>query len=485
MNNKELLNILKKENLPETKIKNNSDQKLSQNLLIDADLMKLISDSVDNNIWQLLEEIIQEAELKAWSLYVVGGIVRDLFLLKKNQKILIQDIDLVVDSNTSPSNIGAGIELAQTLKKRYPEVLLTVYHDFKTASLSWNKDKKYGSVQIDITTSRTETYLYPAANPKIQIAPIEQDLFRRDFTINALAVKLTSPAQGKLLDLFMGLSDLRKAQIKVLHPNSFLEDPIRIYRAVKFAIRLDFDIEAQTIQYIYNATKNQTYDHLKLEVNIIPSLTIRLKNELRSILQSNSWRKSLELLSCFGALYYLYPGLILNCEILRQMRYVSRLMKYSDPHHKTIKWLLLLEILLSSIPLKERKIIAINLQLPSKSIKRLSEIQNINKEINQGLRKYSKISDKVNLLNKFYWIDLILVAAQSKKEIRYFIWRYFTKLSKISSPLNGSDLKNIGYLPGPRYKEALTILLDKTLDGEIKTKQEAKIMVQTIMERLD
>ena len=160
-------------------------------------------------------------------------------------------------------------------------------------------------------------------------------------------------------------------------------------------------------------------------------------------------------------------------------------MKYSDPHHKTIKWLLLLEILLSSIPLKERKIIAINLQLPSESIKRLSEIQNINKEINQGLRKYSKISDKVNLLNKFYWIDLILVAAQSKKEIRYFIWRYFTKLSKISSPLNGSDLKNIGYLPGPRYKEALTILLDKTLDGEIKTKQEAKIMVQTIMERLD
>ena len=102
MNNKELLNILKKENLPETKIKNNSDQKLSQNLLIDADLMKLISDSVDNNIWQLLEEIIQEAELKAWSLYVVGGIVRDLFLLKKNQKILIQYIDLVVDSNTSP-----------------------------------------------------------------------------------------------------------------------------------------------------------------------------------------------------------------------------------------------------------------------------------------------------------------------------------------------------------------------------------------------
>ncbi|KFF41487.1 MAG: tRNA nucleotidyltransferase/poly(A) polymerase [Candidatus Atelocyanobacterium thalassa isolate SIO64986] len=483
MNKKKLLNILGKKDLLEINTKNSLVRNLSNENLIETDLIELISSLVNHNIWQLIKEITWEAEIKAWDLYIVGGVVRDLFLVNKNKKILTQDIDLVVDGNNSSLNIGAGIEIAQTIKQRHPEAKLVVHYDFKTASLSWNEDKRYGSIQIDIATSRTEIYPYPAANPKVQLASIKQDLSRRDFTINALAIKLTSPERGKLLDLFMGLLDLKKAQIKVLHPNSFIEDPTRIYRAVRFAIRLNFNIEANTIQYIYDATKNEIYDKIKSEISILPSLTIRLKNELRSILGTNCWRASLELLSYFGALNYLHPKLTLNNKVLWQMRYAVRFIKYVNPHYKIVQWLLILEILLSSIPQKERNFVATNLQLPSESIKRLSEIQNINKKINQRLSSYCKISDKVKLLNKFNNVELILVAAQSKKEIRSLIWQYFTRFSKISSPLSGHDLKKMGYLPGPKYKKVLSILLDKTLDREIRTRKEAEVIVQQIMAR--
>ena len=103
-----------------------------------------------------------------------------------------------------------------------------------------------GSLWVDIATARTEFYPYPAANPQVEASSIRQDLYRRDFTINALALRLTTPNQGELLDFFGGTVDLRSRQVRVLHANSFIEDPTRIYRAVRFAVRLGFAIEPQT-----------------------------------------------------------------------------------------------------------------------------------------------------------------------------------------------------------------------------------------------
>ena len=99
---------------------------------------------------------------------------------------------------------------------------------------------------VDIATARTEFYPYPAANPEVEASSIQQDLYRRDFTINAMAIRLTEPGAGQLLDFFGGLVDLQQQTIRVLHPNSFIEDPTRIYRAVRFAVRLEFTLDPQT-----------------------------------------------------------------------------------------------------------------------------------------------------------------------------------------------------------------------------------------------
>ncbi|MHC5828553.1 MAG: poly(A) polymerase, partial [Nostoc sp.] len=140
---------------------------------------------------------------------------------------------------------------------------------------------------------RTEFYPYPAANPEVEASSIRQDLYRRDFTINALALRLTTPRTGvgaqqaaPLLDFFGGLIDLQAKQIRVLHANSFIEDPTRIYRGVRFAVRFGFQIEPQTEEFIRYAINSGVYDRTAQENSRTPALQTRLKTELKHILEA-------------------------------------------------------------------------------------------------------------------------------------------------------------------------------------------------------
>ena len=132
--------------------------------------------------------------------------------------------------------------MATALQKSYPAARLEVHGAFQTAALLWHNDQVLDSLWIDIATARTEFYAYPAANPEVEASSIRQDLYRRDFTINAMAVRLTEAQSGslQLLDFFGVGLDLRSHLIRVLLPNSFLEDPTRIFPALRFAVRLGF-----------------------------------------------------------------------------------------------------------------------------------------------------------------------------------------------------------------------------------------------------
>ena len=194
-------------------------------------------------LWELLTLASLEAQKRGWHLYLVGGGVRDLLLAEGTGGLMIQDLDLVVDGFHKTADVGAGVELAKALQLLYPEARLEIHGAFQTAALLWHQDPKLESLWVDIATARTEFYPYPAANPEVEASSIRQDLYRRDFTINAMALRLTSPHPGTLLDFFGGLLDLRAKQIRVLHANSFIEDPTRIYRGVRFAVRLGFQLK--------------------------------------------------------------------------------------------------------------------------------------------------------------------------------------------------------------------------------------------------
>ncbi|HLO85877.1 MAG TPA: CBS domain-containing protein [Nostocaceae cyanobacterium] len=430
-------------------------------------------------LWQILNIASQEAEKRGWHLYLVGGAVRDLLLSEaQTGTLMIKDIDLVVDGFHKAADVGAGVELAKALQQIYPNARLEIHGAFQTAALLWHKDPELDSLWVDIATSRTEFYPYPAANPVVEASSIRQDLYRRDFTINAMALRLTSPRAGELLDFFGGLLDLQAKQIRVLHANSFIEDPTRIYRGVRFAVRFDLQIEPQTEAYIRYAINSGIYDRTSQENSKTPALQTRLKTELKHILEANYWQKALELLDDLGALQCIHQSLKLDAELLRRLRLLERCLRKFDPQQNLIHWQIRLEALIAHLEPQYRAKVARNLQLADDEIARLRKLEESKNQLIQSLPACQRPSQIVHLLKQFDLQTLILIALQSQREIRKQIWHYLTNLSHIQPLLNGNDLKQLGYQPSPKFKQMLDDLLTATLDGVIKDRREAEIYLR-------
>lgn len=462
------------------------DETLPQHLY--PSLIRLLGDRLAPPLQQLLKQASQEAEKRGWHLYLVGGAVRDLLLAQgvageenltvfadNKQKLLIQDIDLVVDGFHRATDVGAGVELAKALQQFYPEARLEIHGAFQTAALLWHNDPNLDSLWVDIATARTEFYPYPAANPEVEASSIRQDLYRRDFTINALAMRLTSPRAGELLDFFGGLLDLQAKVIRVLHANSFIEDPTRIYRAVRFAVRLGFAIDERSQDYIRYAISSGIYD-LQGENKVRPALSTRLRSELKYILQAPYWQAALHLLSDLGSLQCIHPTLKLDRSLWQQLRLLELAIKWQP---NLTNWLLRLETILAHLAPGERRKVAENLQLPDESIKRLQALAEAEAKVKELLPQCKRQSQIVQLLHCYDLAMLILLAVRSPKLIRRQIWLYITCLAQVQPPLNGNDLKVLGYKPGPQYRQILEDLLAATLDGEISDRSSAEKFLST------
>jgi tRNA nucleotidyltransferase (CCA-adding enzyme) len=426
-------------------------------------------------LWDLLTKAAQEAQQRGWHLYLVGGVVRDLLLAQSSDILLLKDIDLVVDGFHNSADVGAGVMLAEALQKNHPNARLDVHGAFQTAALLWHNDPVLGSLWIDIATARTEFYPYPAANPEVEASSIRQDLYRRDFTINAMAVRLTEAQSGSLalLDFFGGGLDLRSHLIRVLHPNSLIEDPTRIYRAVRFAVRLGFQIEPQTQDYIHYALESGVYERSLAENSKVPALQTRLKAELKLILQAPYWQESLQLLGRLGALRCIHPSLILDHSLWWKVRLVDRWLRRFDPNQTLEHWQMRLEVIIAHLADTARSQVANQLQLPLDSIERLQQLSLAQTTVLESLAVLQQKSEIVQLLRPYQLPTLILLAILSPRVVRRQLWQYFSNLADVQAPLNGNDLKQLGYKPGPQYREMLDALLAATLDQVIENRQEA------------
>ncbi|NET69757.1 MAG: CBS domain-containing protein [Sphaerospermopsis sp. SIO1G2] len=430
-------------------------------------------------LWQLLNIASQEAEKRGWHLYLVGGAVRDLILSEaETGTLMINDIDLVVDGFHRTADVGAGVELAKALQEIYSHARLEVHGAFQTAALLWHKDPEFDSLWVDIATSRTEFYPYPAANPEVEASSIRQDLYRRDFTINAMALRLTAPRSGELLDFFSGYLDLQAKQIRVLHPNSFIEDPTRIYRGVRFAVRFGFALEKQTAEFIRYAINSGVYDRTSQKNVKTPALQTRLKTELKYILQAPYWQSALKLLDDLQALQCIHNSLKLNQDIFRQLRLLEICFRRFDQQQRLNHWQIRLELLITHLAPEYRGKVATNLQLADDCITRLVKLAERQNEITTTLPNCQLSSEIVHLLKKYDLQTLILIAVRSQRKIRSQIWVYFTKLINVQPLLNGNDLKRLGYKPSPIFKQILDDLLTATLDGVIRDEAEAREFLQ-------
>jgi len=432
-------------------------------------------------LWDMLENMAAVALDHGWQLYLIGGAARDLFLTPESAPLQLQDVDLVVDSAYQTLEMGAGVVLAQAVQAQHPDADLQVYGRFQTAALVWHKDRSQNqsALMVDIATARTEFYPYPAANPEVEASSIRQDLYRRDFTINALAIRLTPPRPGQLLDFFGGLVDLERRHIRVLHANSFIEDPTRIYRAVRFAVRLGFTLEAQTEGFIRHAIESGVYKRLQAEIAKLPALQTRLKAELKYILEAPYWETALALLNQLGALVCLHPDLVMDVALWRRLRRLSRWLEKVELLSELPPWQLRLELLITAIPSQFRQTVAENLQLPQASITRLGELDAAETRILAELPQCDRPSQCVHLLQDYDTEMLLLVSVRHPKSAGDRLWRYLTTWSQVKAPLNGNDLKQLGYRPGPHYRPMLEALLAATLDGQISDRDSAVTFIQT------
>jgi tRNA nucleotidyltransferase (CCA-adding enzyme) len=228
----------------------------------------------------LIKQAVTIAGSKNVPLYLAGGIVRDLLLGQTNST---NDLDLVVEGDA----VGLAVEFAKKTGGK-----LSVHLMFNTAKIvldEWT---------IDIAMARTEKYAKPGALPVVTPGTLKTDLFRRDFTVNAMAICLTPDNYGELIDLYGGMQDLDRQLIRVLHKNSFVDDATRIWRAIRYAQRLGFQIEPGT---------------LKLLKRDVPQLKTvggyRLRRELELVLKEKEPEKALLRADKLGVLKQLHPSL--------------------------------------------------------------------------------------------------------------------------------------------------------------------------------
>ncbi|MFA6321170.1 MAG: hypothetical protein WCY36_04855 [Candidatus Omnitrophota bacterium] len=225
------------------------------------------------NIMWLLRRIGKVAASRGYKAYIVGGLVRDIIRGVKNL-----DLDIVVEGDA----IKLGEELAKELK-----VKLVVHRMFGTCTIALKNKLK-----IDFATARKERYEHPATLPVVQYSSLEDDLSRRDFTVNAMAASISEDDFGQLTDMFAGLQDLSDGIIRIMHDKSFIDDPTRIFRAVRFESRPGFSIEAKTLQLAKEAIRDGLLTKLS---------KYRIKNEFSLILKEPGCKKALSRLDEIGA----------------------------------------------------------------------------------------------------------------------------------------------------------------------------------------
>ncbi|MDO4542296.1 MAG: CBS domain-containing protein [Bacillota bacterium] len=244
------------------------------------DMLKKLRNSLPEATYQILREISFLADREGYRAYLVGGLVRDMLLETSSS-----DLDIVVE--------GDGIEFAKLVAKTY-DGHLSAYERFGTANVVID-----GYLKLDIATARTEFYEYPAAMPQVEISTLKQDLYRRDFTINAMAISLNYSTIGTFIDYYNGRADLESRQIRVLHNLSFVEDPTRIMRALRFAVRYEFTLEEETKEFALKAVEDGVFDSLSYR---------RIWQEVRISLREDRPYEILLMFHEYGLWPYILPG---------------------------------------------------------------------------------------------------------------------------------------------------------------------------------
>jgi tRNA nucleotidyltransferase (CCA-adding enzyme) len=417
---------------------------------------KLLRERLPEYLFEFLKKAGEVADDLGFNAYLVGGCVRDLLRGEKNL-----DIDIVVEGN----GIVFAKKLAAVVGAR-----VTTHERFGTAQVIISQESRVKSeelrLKIDVATARTEYYERPAALPMVEASSIKKDLYRRDFTINTLAVKLNKKDFGLLIDYFGGQRDLRDKVIRVLHNLSFIEDPTRAFRAIRFSERFGFKLSKHTEGLIKSAVRMNIFEKLS---------GTRLYDELMLTFDETDPIKALKRFADYNLLKVIHPKISFTPEMESLLRSIHdtttwfKLLFLDEQYNKGILYIM---ALLYKLDGENRELALTRLSVSSNMKDRIIKGLYASQEILRRLKPDNPV-EIYNLLSK-YEIEPILFSMALTEEIekKRAISHFLLELRNIKPILRGKDLKALGIPPGPKYAQILKLILNEKLMKRLKSKEE-------------
>ncbi len=374
--------------------------------------------------------------------YLVGGAVRDVLLGRP-----VEDVDIVVEGN--------GVAVAEGLVDRlggrcHPHA------PFLTAAVRLDD-----GTTLDVATARTEFYRSPAALPEVESSAIRLDLYRRDFTINAMAIALHGTRLGDLIDFFGGQRDVERRQIRVLHSLSFLDDPTRAIRAVRFATRLSFEIAAETRQLIRVAVREGVFDRLS---------GTRLREELALLLDESNAVGAVAELDRLGLLTTVLPGVRWTASMRRTLQELEAMLTWAELEGIVFgrRWVAFVTALVARAGEDVGRRLAGRLALSGRVAATVrqahSKVERIMAVAASSRRRPSEVLAVVEQSEPV--VRLVAMAA-APVAARRTLHRALTEWMRVEVPVTGADLVAAGAVPGPALGEALRRTRAALVDGSI------------------
>ena len=420
-----------------------------------VNLADLLKKSLDSALLDLIHRIADESSALGFPLYLVGGSVRDLLLARP-----IVDLDLALE--------GDAIKLARVLVKKYGGNL-TTHEKFFTAT--WTLQSPVSNLQsLDLISTRRETYSHPGALPTVTKSTLDDDLRRRDFTINAMAIRVDGDHFGELYDPLGGQADLEKKLIRFLHKRSFVDDSTRMFRSLRYSMRYQFRIEPETRDALFDNEARAVLSQLSGE---------RIRHEFDMIFEEDRPLLALAALEDGSGLINVVHPAFQNVRAMAAS-YLDDVPEgfgeFAIPEilslRQSLGWILYLMILSTN----EIDSIADRLAFPvllTKSVRAASSLLH-------GLPSFKgwKPSQWTFHLDDLPSLSVYAVYLVSKENE---LSEYLSKWQHVKPITTGDDLKARGLEPGPRYGEILRQLRAAWLDGEVGTEEEEKQMLATLM----
>ncbi len=417
----------------------------------------LLGQSLDRSRLELLHLLAYQASLLRMPLYLVGGVARDVLLGRA-----VKDFDLVVE--------GKSAEFAEYIVTKFGGRTL-IHPRFGTATWILNEstfnrlhvpamDMSASPLSFDLISARSETYSQPGALPTVKYSAIDDDLRRRDFTINAMALRLDADYFGDLYDPLDGQKDIENKLIRVLHEGSFMDDPTRILRAVRYAARYGFEIEPGTLKLINDAARG-VLSQLSGE---------RVRHEFDLIFEEDSAAAMLARLDELELLETVHSALRAADRrplMIRKDKPGEEFGEFTAPDmlsfRQTLGWVLYL----LNLPEGDIEAIGRRLAFPALLTKAARGALSLNKNISSF--KGLKPSQWASRLDEFPALAVYAVYLVGREQALY---EYLTDWRSVKPYTTGYTLQGRGLEPGPRYKEIITRLRDAWLDGEVGSEEE-------------